>query len=74
MKPIKHFRYDIIGAAYDGVKVHPQINWRNLGFYEIRCEPVSIADCWWLRCDEYPDELPSYITEMSDDFKFSGEE
>lgn len=73
MKPIKNFNYSVIGAFYDGVKDHPQTNWQNLGFHEIICEPVIIADCWWLRCDEYPDELPKYITEMRSDFKFSGE-
>lgn len=70
---MKHFRYDIIGAHYYGVNEHPQTQMKNLGFHWVKSEPVPIADCWWFRCDEYPDSIPSYIDIMKDDFRFSDE-
>lgn len=70
---IKHFRYDLWGADNAGVHEHPQAQMKKLGFHYVKCEPVPIADCWWFRCDEYPDEIPEYIDIMNDDFRFSEE-
>ena len=71
---IKHFRYDVTSAGmFSDIHEHPQTQMRNLGFHWIKCEPVTVADCWWFRCDEYPKKLPEYIYKMKDDFKFSDE-
>lgn len=70
---IKHFRYDMISAYYDGVDEHPQTKMEKLGFHWIKSEAVPIADCWWFRCDKYPDEIPTYIKIMDNNFKFSEE-
>lgn len=29
---IKHYRYDMIGAFYSGIKEHPQKQMKNLGY------------------------------------------
>lgn len=72
---MKHFKYDMIGAYVNGhIKMHPQKDMERLGFALAKSEPVPIADCWWFRCDKYPDEYPDYIIQMRDDFKFSDEE
>ena len=71
---MKHYRYDIIGADLDaGIKEHPQSQMKNLGFKLIKSEPVPIADCWWFRVENEIENIPSYLTLMPDDFKFSGE-
>lgn len=71
---MKHYKYDLIGASLDaGVKEHPQIDMRNLGYKVIKSEPVSVADCWWFRVENEIDDTPSYLSPMGDDFKFSDE-
>lgn len=70
---MKNYRYDVIGAHYDGVSEHPQRQMKNLGYKIIKSEPVSIADCWWFRVENEIDNIPSYLYQMGDDFKFSDE-
>lgn len=71
---MKNYRYDIIGASLDyGVKEHPQIQMKNLGYKVIKSEPVPIADCWWFRVDNEINKVPGYLYLMSNDFKFSDE-
>lgn len=72
---MKHYRYDIIGAFYDGVKEHPQEDMKNFGCNVIKAEPVPIADCWWFRVENEieSEHIPKYLSPMGDDFKFSDE-
>jgi len=71
---IKNYRYDVMGAdMFYNVHEHPQVQIKKLGFNIIKAEAVPIADCWWFRSDSEVEELPGYIREMPDDFKFSGE-
>lgn len=46
---------------------------KNLDTKIIKSEPVPIADYWWFRTENEIDPLSGYLTEMSDDFKFSDE-
>lgn len=70
---MKHYRYDVIGAFYSGIKEHPQKQMKNLGYNVVKAEPVTIADCWWFRVDNEIENVPEYLYSMSDDFKFSDE-
>lgn len=70
---MKNFYYSVIGAGYAGIYEHPQTWMEALGFHLVKSEPVSVADCWWFRCDEYPEINFDYIKELPDDFKFSDE-
>ena len=72
---MKNYRYCMITADLDdGIHEHPQVAMSNLGFKVIKCEPVSIADCWWFRVEnEIEQPLPKCLTELRDDFKFSDE-
>ena len=70
---IRNLRYDLIDADMTGVHDHPQKVMKESGFTVIQSEPVPIADCWWFRVKDGPEDLPSYLTEMGSDFKFSGE-
>lgn len=70
---MKNYRYDMIGAYYDGVKEHPQVQMKNLGYKVIESEPVPIGDCWWFRVENSIKNTPSYLHLMRDDFKFSYE-
>ncbi len=70
---MKHYRYDLIGAHYDGVTEHPQAQMKKLGYKVIKSEPVPIADCWWFRVENKIKNTPSYLYEMKHGFKFSDE-
>lgn len=72
---MKNYRYDLITAGLDcGIHEHPQVQMKKLGAKVIRCEPVPIGDCWWFRTENEIIPTPKYLTEMSDDFKFTGED
>ena len=70
---MKHYRYDLIGAYYDSVREHPQVQMKKLGYEVIKSEPVPIADCWWFRVKNEIKDIPSYLYEMKHEFKFSDE-
>ena len=47
---MKNLMYNLITADLDyGVKLHPQIDMKQLGYEVIKSEPVPIGDCWWFR-------------------------
>ena len=54
-------RYDVIGAYYCGVKLHPQEQMESLGYKLIDSIPQSIADCWWFTVDRFIEPLPEYL-------------
>jgi hypothetical protein len=68
-----NYRYDVIGAYFDGVKEHPQTQMKKLGYEIIKSEPVLIADCWWFRVSNKIKNTPIYLSKMGNDFKFSDE-
>lgn len=71
---MKNYRYDLIGAHLDyGIKEHPQIQMKKLGYEVVKSEPVPIGDCWWFRVDNEIKNTPKYLYPMRDDFKFSDE-
>lgn len=71
---MKHYRYDMISANLNaGVKEHPQIQMKNLGYKVVKSEPVPIADCWWFRVENEIENTPNYLYKMRDDFRFSDE-
>lgn len=47
-----------------GVKEHPQIQMKNLGFKLINSVPQSIADCWWFTVEDYDFKTPPYLSEI----------
>lgn len=69
---MKHYRYDLISAYLDGVKEHPQAVMEKLGKI-IKCESCPIADCWVFRMEKEIYQLPNYLRELDDDFKFTDE-
>lgn len=71
---MNHYVYWMLTADLEcGINKHPQDQMKELGFNVVKCEPVSIADCWWFRTTNEITPLPPYIKRMKDDFKFSDE-
>lgn len=70
---MKNYRYDIDGAIMAGVKEHPQLQMKNLGYEVIKSEPVTIGECWFFRVVNEIEDTPDYLYEMGEDFKFSDE-
>lgn len=71
---IKNYRYDLIGAVLDyHINAHPQEQMKKLGFHVVKCEPFPIGDCWWFRVGNIVSDVPGYLHEMKDTFKFSDE-
>lgn len=70
---MKHYHYYVLTADDCGVKVHPQVQMKNLGCEVIDCEPFSIGDCWVFRVKNELHDIPEYLTELSDEFLFSWE-
>lgn len=66
MKP-KHLRYDYMEAGLGcGENRHAQEVMEELGIKYQLSIPQSIGDQWWFfNCTNIPDELPSYITELT---------
>ena len=60
----KSYRYDLMGATFVGVNMHPQKDMERLGFHIINWHGVTIADCILVQVDnaEGIKELPEYIT------------
>lgn len=54
-------RYDMIGAANSGVKIHPQEDMENRNITYSKAEAYSIADCWVFWDCKYTGELPAYM-------------
>jgi hypothetical protein len=69
---MKNYRYDLISAYLDGVKVHPKTVMGKLGKV-IKYESCPIADCWAFRMEKEINPLPSFLSELDDDFKFTDE-
>ena len=69
---MKNYRYDLISAYLDEVKEHPQAVMEKLGKI-IKCESCPIADCWVFRVEKEINSLPSFLSELDDDFKFTDE-
>lgn len=57
-------RYDVLGAMFSNVVLHPQDDMKQLGFTVVRSEPVPIADCWIFRVEDYDFPIPDYIKEI----------
>ena len=71
---MKHYRYDVLGADFDyHIKAHPQDQMELLGFDVVKSEPFPIGDFWFFRVKHKIHELPDYLHELPDDFKFPDE-
>lgn len=69
-----NYRYDLIGADLDyNIKKHPQQDLIDRGYKWIKCEPCSIADCWFFRFENELNNCPQYLERISDKFTFSDE-
>ena len=63
---MKHLRYDYFAAAM-GHKIdkHATQVVKDLGITYQHATPQSIAEQWWFwNCENIPDQLPEYITEL----------
>lgn len=66
IKDMKSYRYDLIGADLNfGVKEHPQIQMKKLGFNVVKAEPVPIADCWIFIVENDIKNVPEYLKDIS---------
>lgn len=62
-------RYDLIGAGLKyGVKEHPQIDMKNMGYKVTNCEPIPIADCWVFEVEELIKPLAPYLHVIKNDY------
>ena len=71
---LKNYRYNVTeaGLLY-GIETHPQLQIKNLGFHIVKAEPCTVAESWFFRTDSLVQNIPNYIHELQDDFKFSDE-
>ena len=70
---VKNYRCCLDTAIECKIDEHPQRQMKKLGFHVIKSEPVPIGDCWWFRVDNKINDIPPYLFELNDNFKFSGE-
>ena len=63
----KHLRFDYMTASMDcNENRHAQEVMKELGITYQHSTPQSMGDQWWFwNCDNIPDELPEYLTELS---------
>lgn len=72
---MKHYRYEVLTAHIDfGVELHPQKDMARLGFKVVDSVPVSVADVWIFRVENEIDNMPPYLVDIGDDYKFVWEE
>jgi hypothetical protein len=68
-----HLRFDMITAYHSGATEHPQKVMKDLGITYEDATPQSIADQWWFwNCENVPDTLPRYLSELNVDPKKHG--
>ena len=65
---MKHLRYDYIDAVMGHrAEAHPQVVMQALGITYKVALPQAMVDQWiFFGCDNVPETLPPYITEMTD--------
>jgi hypothetical protein len=64
----KHLCLNYINAYYAGEKAHAQEIMKKLGITYQCSTPQSISDSFWFwNCENIPENLPSYITELNID-------
>lgn len=63
----KNLHYCLYGSAITGDNRHAQKAIKDLGITYEHSTPQSLYDCWqFWNCENVPDELPEWITEMTD--------
>lgn len=66
----RQVRYLCMTAHYAGIKNHPEIQMKKLGFKLIAAVPQTICDEWWFTVEDSNIELPEYIIEAGYDFGY----
>ena len=62
---MKNLKLDVIGMYMSGENRHPQQLMSDLGMKYQHSTPQSICDSWWFwNCENIPNELPEYISEL----------
>ena len=66
---MKHLKYDLITAhVKHDITKHAQVTMKELGITYTHSTPQSMSDSWWFwNCENLPDILPSYLTELKID-------
>lgn len=64
---LRHLRYDYMDAAYGcDENRHAEAVMRELGITYQHATPQSLGDQWWFwNCENVPDELPEYLSELN---------
>lgn len=63
-----HLRYCMFSAHKHKAGGHPQKVMKELGITYQHATPQSICDQWWFwNCENVPNELPPYLTELKAD-------
>lgn len=69
-----NYRYDLISADLDyKIHKHPQQDLLDRNLQWIKCEPCSVADCWFFRFNTAIENPPPYLTRISDNWRFADE-
>ena len=64
-------RYDVITAQLScGIKEHPEIQMKKLGYKVIGSVPQSIADCWWFTVENFIEPLPKYLSKINYNYDY----
>lgn len=65
----KHLRYCMMESRFNCNEIrHPQKVMLDLGITYQHATPQSIGDQWWFwNCENIPDTVPPFITEMIND-------
>jgi hypothetical protein len=62
---MKNLKFNYLTAYMNGVKGHAQEVMEKLGITYQHATPQTMGDQWWFwNCENIPEELPEYITEL----------
>jgi hypothetical protein len=60
-----HIRFDLMVAPDHNETRHPQLAMKDMGITYQHATPQSLGDQWWFwNCENVPDILPAYLTEL----------
>lgn len=58
-------RYDMISVYKLGIKKHPQMHMRDLGYNFTNSISEPMGDCWFFELNKQYDTLPSFLTKSN---------
>lgn len=71
MAEYKQLRYCMWTAGVKcEIRVHPQLQMKNLGYKVLGAVPQSIDDSWWFTVEDFIEPLPPYLSKMNYNYDY----